>query len=96
MMKQSQELANIPHILICTPGRLVHQLIHDQANLKDNLENVQYLVFDEADRLLTDECFKPDLEHIINSLPPQEDTRTAQSNGRQTFLFSATMTKNYD
>lgn len=57
MMKQSQELANIPHIIITTPGRFVHQLIHDQANLKDYLENLQFLVFDEADRLLTDESF---------------------------------------
>ena len=57
MMKQSQELANIPHIIISTPGRFVHQLIHDQANLKEYLENLQFLVFDEADRLLTDESF---------------------------------------
>lgn len=88
MMKQSQELANIPHIIITTPGRFVHQLIHDQANLKDYLENLQFLVFDEADRLLTDESFQSDLKHIMNDLEGPET--------RQTFLFSATMAKNYD
>lgn len=72
MMKQSQELANIPHIIIATPGRLVHQLIHDQANLVDNLENLQFLVFDEADRLLTDESFQKDLGHITRKLVPAE------------------------
>ena len=87
MMKQSQELSDIPHIIIATPGRLVHQLIHDQANLADYLENLQFLVFDEADRLLTDESFSADLHHILKALPDSP---------RQTFLFSATMASNYD
>ena len=90
MMKQSQELANIPHIIIATPGRLVHQLIHDQANLGENLENLQFLVFDEADRLLTDESFQKDLSHITGKLIP------AEKSDRQTFLFSATMAPDYD
>lgn len=29
MMKQSAELNDIPHIVVATPGRLVHQLKHD-------------------------------------------------------------------
>jgi superfamily II DNA/RNA helicase len=29
MMKQGAELKEIPHIVIATPGRLVHQLQHD-------------------------------------------------------------------
>ena len=43
------------------------------------------LVFDEADRMLTDESFKQDLQVILNKLPKQ----------RQTLLFSASMIKNY-
>jgi ATP-dependent RNA helicase DDX49/DBP8 len=66
MMRQTVELSNIPHIIITTPGRFVHNLIHDQAGLKDYLENLQFLVFDEADRLLTDESFSGDLNHIMS------------------------------
>lgn len=29
MMKQAAELADIPHVIVATPGRLVHQLKHD-------------------------------------------------------------------
>lgn len=36
-------------ILICTPGRLLYHLQHTQC-LK--LHNLQYLIFDEADRML--------------------------------------------
>jgi len=61
--------------------------MHDQANLHQYLENLQFLVFDEADRLLTDESFKTDLQHIFKSVP---------ETGRQTFLFSATMASDYD
>ena len=43
--------------------------MHDQANLHEYLENLQFLVFDEADRLLTDESFKTDLQHIIKCIP---------------------------
>lgn len=70
MMKQSQEIANIPHIIISTPGRFVQQLIHDQANLNDYLENLQFIVFDEADRLLIDESFRSDLDFIFSKIKP--------------------------
>ena len=57
----------------------MHQLVHDQANLHEYLENLQFLVFDEADRLLElrflDEC-----KEILKRC----------SRGRQTLLFSAT------
>lgn len=70
MMKQTVELSNIPHIIITTPGRFVHQLVHDQCELKEYLENLQFLVFDEADRLLTDESFSEDLSYIMKNLMP--------------------------
>ena len=65
MLKQAKEISEIPHIIICTPGRLVHQLRNDQSGLCDYLENLQFLVFDEADRLLTDESFEEDLTYIM-------------------------------
>lgn len=68
MMKQQQEIASIPHIIVTTPGRFAHQLVHDQTNMKDYLENLQFIVFDEADRLLTDESFQGDLKYIFDQI----------------------------
>lgn len=65
------ELAEIPHIIIATPGRLVHHIKNDQCNLKEYLGNLQYLVFDEADRMLTEESFRPELEIILAALPKE-------------------------
>ena len=86
IMNQAKDLAEIPHVIIATPGRLVHHLEHDQSELREYLQNLQFLVFDEADRMLTEESFRPELEIILESLPKE----------RQTLLFSATMVTKYD
>jgi superfamily II DNA/RNA helicase len=44
------------------------------------------LVFDEADRMLTEASFRPELEVILGAIPKE----------RQTLLFSATMVEKYD
>ena len=62
---------------------------HTTVGLRDYLENVNFLVFDEADRLLTDESFQGDLKVIMKTLESSNDER-------QTFLFSATMASDYD
>ncbi|MGX1662979.1 DEAD/DEAH box helicase [Streptomyces sp. NPDC055366] len=63
-------------IVVGTPGRLL-----DLAGQKKlNLKHIKCLVLDEADEML-DLGFLPDVERIINMLPPK----------RQTMLFSATM-----
>jgi len=80
LMKQGAELANIPHIVIATPGRLAHILDEVQCDLEENLQNLKYLVLDEADRMLGDDSFKIDLKRILKVLPSP----------RQTLLFSAT------
>lgn len=63
-------------IIIATPGRLIAQL----ASGEIKLEHLQYLVLDEADRML-DMGFYEDILKIISRLPKE----------RQTLLFSATM-----
>ena len=61
-------------ILICTPGRLVD---HMKSTKGFNLNHVQWLVIDEADRLL-DESFQQWIDIVIPALEvqPQLDLRT--------------------
>jgi superfamily II DNA/RNA helicase len=63
-------------IIIATPGRLIAHLSGSNARL----DHVEYLVLDEADRML-DMGFYDDIMRIISHLPKK----------RQTMLFSATM-----
>lgn len=65
-------------IVIATPGRLNDFL---EAGMI-RLEQVSYLVLDEADRML-DMGFEPQIQRICQRLPPQ----------RQTLFFSATWPK---
>ncbi|UAW64972.1 DEAD/DEAH box helicase [Mycoavidus sp. HKI] len=75
MNPQAAELRRGVEILIATPGRLLDHI--QQKNTQ--LDQVQILILDEADRML-DMGFLPDLQRISNMLPPE----------RQTLLFSAT------
>jgi len=75
MKPQTLELKNGVEVLIATPGRLL-----DHIEAKNCVLNqVEYVVLDEADRML-DIGFLPDLQRILSYLPKQ----------RQTLLFSAT------
>lgn len=78
MKPQSAELKAGVEVLIATPGRL---LDHIEAR-HCSLGQVEYVVLDEADRML-DIGFLPDLQRILSHLPKQ----------RQTLLFSATFSK---
>jgi len=63
-------------IVVCTPGRLIAHLNMGYVNFKQ----LQFLVLDEADRML-DMGFQEDLNKILTHIPAT----------RQTLLFSATM-----
>lgn len=63
-------------LVICTPGRMIAHLNMGYAKL----DGLQFLVLDEADRML-DMGFNDDIMRIIGKLPEK----------RQTLLFSATM-----
>ena len=63
-------------LLVATPGRLLD--LHGRLALR--LDYVEFLVLDEADRMV-DMGFAPDLRRILKLLPAE----------RQTLLFSATM-----
>uniref|UniRef100_A0A8C3PUB8 RNA helicase n=1 Tax=Calidris pygmaea TaxID=425635 RepID=A0A8C3PUB8_9CHAR len=67
-----------PHRIIATPGRLVHVAVE----MKLKLHTVEYVVFDEADRLF-EMGFAEQLQEIIARLP----------DCHQTVLFSATLPK---
>lgn len=76
MYQQLRDLARKPQVIISTPGRLLDHL--EQKTL--NLNSVNILVLDEADRMF-DIGFAPQIKKII-ALTPAD---------RQTMLFSATM-----
>lgn len=78
--KQRKEVTSKPvDIMVATPGRLL-DFFRQRAV---QLDSVEMVVIDEADRML-DMGFIPDVRRIIDATPDKES--------RQTMLFSATMT----
>src|SRR3954469_14094428 len=66
------------NVLVATPGRLLDHLRQPYATL----DQIQFLVLDEADRML-DMGFLPDIRRLLKYIPAK----------RQTLFFSATMPK---
>jgi superfamily II DNA/RNA helicase len=75
MKPQTAELKKGVEVLVATPGRLLDHIEAKNAVLNQ----VEYVVLDEADRML-DIGFLPDLQRILSYLPKN----------RTTLLFSAT------
>ncbi|MFP4443671.1 MAG: DEAD/DEAH box helicase, partial [Spirochaetia bacterium] len=63
-------------LVVATPGRLLDHMQYHYANFS----SLEYLVFDEADRMF-DMGFLPDMKRILGKLPKE----------RQTMMFSATL-----
>ncbi|MGY5450415.1 DEAD/DEAH box helicase [Agarivorans sp. MS3-6] len=76
IQQQQQQLAAGVAVVIATPGRLLDHLRRGSLSLS----SLQYLVFDEADRML-DMGFKDELKALLSFVPKV----------RQTLMFSATL-----
>ena len=74
--RQTQALKSGVDIIVATPGRLLDHLHQGTSQLN----HVEYLILDEADRML-DMGFLPDVKRIVQKCPAH----------RQTMLFSATI-----
>lgn len=82
LREQEQVLKKRPDVVIATPGRFID---HMRNTASFQVENLEILVLDEADRMLED-GFADELNEIITTIPKS----------RQTMLFSATMTEDLD
>ncbi|WP_066437376.1 DEAD/DEAH box helicase [Chryseobacterium sp. CCH4-E10] len=78
IVEQMRSLKDKPQIIVGTPGRVI-DLINRKAL---DFSAIHWLVLDEADEMLS-MGFKDELETILNETPET----------KQTFLFSATMSK---
>ncbi|EMC95919.1 hypothetical protein BAUCODRAFT_508764 [Baudoinia panamericana UAMH 10762] len=73
---EQRKLLNGTHVVVATPGRL-NDFIQEGSI---DLSSVQYVVLDEADRML-DTGFEQEVRKIISTTP---------ATGRQTLMFTAT------
>ena len=76
MEPQVQAFRKGVDVLIATPGRLLDHFQYPYARL----DGIEYLVLDEADRML-DMGFLPDIRRVLQHLPKR----------RRTLMFSATL-----
>lgn len=70
-------------IVVATPGRL-RDVLENDSDVRESMKSCNFLILDEADTLL-DMGFRDDIDAIVKFLAPP---RT-----RQTFLFSATLSR---
>lgn len=82
LREQEAVLRTKPDVVIATPGRFID---HMQNSAGFQVENLEILVLDEADRML-EEGFESQLSEILTTIPKS----------RQTMLFSATMSTSVD
>ncbi|KAM3415379.1 hypothetical protein BST61_g8906 [Cercospora zeina] len=100
-LHKQQRLLKDAHVIIGTPGRL-WEVISDGQGVGAALQMIDFLVIDEADRLLSEGHFK-EVEEILHTLdrePDREESDGAEGAelrpgakravARQTLVFSAT------
>lgn len=86
MRAQALSLAQRPHIIVATPGRLADHIDVSGEDTMRGLRKIRFVVLDEADRLLATGpgSMLPEVEKCLDMLPSPEH--------RQTLLFTATIT----
>lgn len=95
-LQKQQRLLRTADVVVGTPGRL-WEVMNEGENVGKALRQIQFLVVDEADRLLSEGQFK-EVEEILSSLDRKDDdddkmeqVEQATANpDRQTLVFSAT------
>ncbi|KAJ5189469.1 hypothetical protein N7491_005800 [Penicillium cf. griseofulvum] len=98
IQKQQRQLATAD-IVVGTPGR-VWEILSTGTGLIRKMQKIQFLVVDEADRLLSEGHFK-EMEDILNALDKKQAGDIAdmdqeeeeERSPRQTLVFSATFHK---
>ena len=94
---KQQRVMKAASIIVGTPGRL-WEMINGDSDLAESLRKINYLVLDEADRLLSSGHFQ-EMEEILNTLDrsiiengvsDQQPTESEGQQQRQTLVFSAT------
>jgi ATP-dependent RNA helicase DDX24/MAK5 len=99
IQKQQRQLATAD-IVIGTPGR-VWEILSTGTGLIKKMQQIQFLVVDEADRLLSHGNFK-EVEEILGALDKEqagdiadmeEEKEEEEPSQRQTLVFSATFHK---
>ncbi|XP_055607246.1 ATP-dependent RNA helicase bel [Uranotaenia lowii] len=81
-VEQIRELERGCQLIVATPGRLEDMIMRGKVGL----DNIRFLVLDEADRML-DMGFEPQIRRIV------EDSKMPPTGERQTLMFSATFPK---
>lgn len=85
-VKQERILSKCPEIVVATPGRLWELITEGNKHL-NKLQNINFLVVDETDRMVEKGHFE-ELQHILERL----NTDPVKRVQRQNFIFSATLT----
>ncbi|KAJ5835816.1 hypothetical protein N7447_001842 [Penicillium robsamsonii] len=99
IQKQQRQLATAD-IVVGTPGR-IWEILSTGTGLIRKMQKIQFLVVDEADRLLSEGHFK-EMEDILNALDKKQagdiadmdqEEEEEEPSVRQTLVFSATFHK---
>lgn len=85
-VKQERVLSKCPEIVVATPGRLWELISEGNVHL-NKLQNINFLVVDETDRMIEKGHFE-ELKKILERL----NADPVKKEQRQNFIFSATLT----